>query len=512
LKNALFISAFFLTATSLFAQKDMLELLPGSDKLYFNEKLGANVLIGNVHFIYQKNKMYCDSALYFKEKNKIKAYGHVQITKESGFNLFCDSLWYDLTEEKAKLWSKVRARDLEYKLECDSMDYDSRLGRANYNNGGKVTSIDGNEILTSKIGYFYPDTKDFFFKTKVTYSSPDTDLTTDTLNYSYRIRRLNFAGKTTITQDSTVIFCEDGWYNTEKEAGELRKNAKVTKGSQVITGDTLKFNGLEKTFIGRNHVVFLDTTEKFIFKGDHLFQNDLTRKMFITKNALAIKSQKEDTLYIHADTLFSEYDTLNQPSIIKGYWGVKIFSNKIQGKCDSVSYDKANDKMDMFIAPILWSKKGELKSDTITVYFKDSVLDYAYLHQNASAVFEIDSMRYYNQIAGKVMYAYFKNDEVVKADVKGNAQSIYYPEQTEQTDTAVVVKRTGMNRIYASDLIVYLDSGEVVGITYLNKPDGRFYPINRINKEEQYIQNFKWNPFLRPKKWEDLLSTELGQP
>jgi hypothetical protein len=62
-----------------------------------------------------------------------------------------------------------------------------------------------------------------------------------------------------------------------------------------------------------------------------------------------------------------------------------------------------------------------------------------------------------------------------------------------------------MNRLYSSDINIYLDSGEVTGITYLEKPDGVFYPMNQINKDEQFIPSFKWNPMLRPKSWEEII-------
>ena len=62
-----------------------------------------------------------------------------------------------------------------------------------------------------------------------------------------------------------------------------------------------------------------------------------------------------------------------------------------------------------------------------------------------------------------------------------------------------------MNRLYASDLRIYLDSGEVVGITYFDKPDGVFYPMNKIKKEEQFISNFSWKAFLRPKYWLEII-------
>ena len=35
-----------------------------------------------------------------------------------------------------------------------------------------------------------------------------------------------------------------------------------------------------------------------------------------------------------------------------------------------------------------------------------------------------------------------------------------------------------------------MDSGEVKGITYYDKPDGIFFPMDQIKPEEQFIKNF----------------------
>lgn len=493
------------------AQKDILELIPGSERLSFDKKTGANMLAGNVHFKYEgNNHMYCDSAVYFENFSYVKAYGNVHINKKGELNLFCDSLWYDDKTKIAYLWSRVRARDQEYKLTTDSMEYNAKTDRAIYRCKGKVESIDGKEVLTSQIGYFYPGAKNFVFKTNVKYKGEDVTLTTDTLQYSYLKKRLNFYGATDIITDSTFLYCEAGFYLTDKEEGELRKNAKINKGSQFIYGDTLQYTEKRKSSEGRGNVCIEDTLEKFSFLGDYMFKSDSLQQMYLTGHALAIKEMDKDSLFIHADTLFSITDSTNKPTYIRANFGVRIFQNTMQGICDSLVYTKENDRMDMYHNPILWTNKGELKGDTIFVYLKDSIIERAEIFMNASALFEVDSTGYYNQIGGKRMLAFFKDNKVTRADVRGNAQTIYFPESNENTDTAVVVKRQGMNRLYASELRVYLDSGEVIGVTYFQKPDGKIYPIDQLNTDEQYVPGFSWNPMLRPKSWMEMVEEKTG--
>ena len=140
-----------------------------------------------------------------------------------------------------------------------------------------------------------------------------------------------------------------------------------------------------------------------------------------------------------------------------------------------------------------------MKGISMKISLQDSSLKEIQIMDQASVVMEIDSGKYYNQLAGRTMTAYFEKNELVKADVKGNAWTIFYPEEEKKNDSSLVKIRKGMNRLFASDLLVELDSGEVKSITYFDKPDGIFYPMNQIKAEEQFIKGFSWNPFLRPK-------------
>lgn len=486
------------------AQRDILELLPGAEKLIYDEKLKAQRLIGNVNFTYQGNKMYCDSAYFFEKTSEVKAYGKVHINKNDTLNLFCDSLYYNGKEKKAKLWGHVRIRDREYKITTDSMEYDSKRGQAVYRHGGKIENIVKREVLTSKVGYIYPDSKNFIFSGNVVYKTPELNMTTDTLRYQYLTKKVYFYGPTKIKSKEADIFCSKGWYQTETEEGVLQKNAEIISESKIIRGDSLYYNPMKGISIGRGNISYSDSLEPIGFTGDYFLKDDKKGKTFLTGKALCSYKLDQDTLFIHADTLTAISDSLKKVSEIQAFHHTKFFKNNIQGKCDSLSYIKSTNLMELFYQPIVWSENAELNGEKMNIYLKDTIVDKIEITNNATSIMKVDSA-YYNQIGGKKMFAYFKKSELVKVEVIGNSQTIYFPEEKKDSDTLFVVKRSGMNRIYASDIKVYLDSGEVTGITYITKPDAVFYPLNQINKEEQFIQHFQWNPLLRPKTIGDLL-------
>ncbi|MFT5860496.1 MAG: lipopolysaccharide export system protein LptA [Flavobacteriaceae bacterium] len=502
LKSALLGCALFLLPICVLAQGNILELLPGSDRLAYDDATGKARLIGNVSFLYQGNKMYCDSAHYYQRRNVVYAYGKVHINKRDTLNLFCDSLFYDGNTRKAKLWGNVRVRDDEYKLTTDSLDYDARKSQASYTNGGRVQSILRNEVLTSQVGYFHPESKNFFFSRDVVYESDKVQMTTDTLRYRYSEKKTYFYGPTNIHTVDTDIYCESGWYNTQTEEGLLQQDAWIQRETDYISGDTLLYQPLEGTSIGKGNVYYIDSTQQISFKADYALISDSLHYSYLTGHALAIKELDDDTLYIHADTLYSY--KLDSVEFMRAHSNAGIYGTKFQCKADSISYSPTKERIELFRDPIVWSNGAELKGDSIDVHLSDSVIHLVTIRSHATLLMDVAKDTLFNQIAGTRIIAYFKDNDLYQAKVHGNAMTIFYPVDEEKTDSTIIKKRMGMNRLYSSDLRIDIDSSEITGITYLEEPDGVLYPMNRIDKKEQFVPGFEWLELLRPNSFEDL--------
>lgn len=502
LKSALLIGALFLLRT-VNAQQDVLELLPGARILKFDEETGIHRLIDNVSFKYQGNIMYCDSAHYFSRFKTVRAYGHVHINKRDTLNLYCDSLLYDGRSKKAVLWGNVRARDNEYKLTTDTLHYDAGAAMAAYHYGGKVESILSKEVLTSRTGYFYPNSKNFFFSNNVVYKGQELKMTTDTLQFLYGKRTAYFFGPTYIETKDADMYCQSGWYNTSTEEGSLQQNAWLKHDKEYFEGDTLIYRPQTKEYIGKGHVFFTDTTQQISFNGDYAYSTDSLDYAFITGHAFATRYMEDDTMHIHADTLYNmKMDSLQ---MVKAFHNGKIFSRKLQSIADSIVYNQGKNKLELHYSPIVWSEAAELKGKFMDVDLDDSTIYKINIYNGANILMEVAVDSFYNQIAGKTIVAYFKENDLFKAIVNGNAQTIFFPEEETETDTTVIRKRMGMNRLYASQLVIYIDSNEITGITYQDQPDGVFYPIDKLNKDEQFIPNFSWKNALRPRSLEEII-------
>ena len=498
----------------LFSQNNLMELAPGAEKLIYNKETGEHRLLGNIHITFQSNTIYCDSASYFEKSSILKMYSNVHLNKRDTLNLYCDSLHYDSKTRKAKLWGNVRIRDRDFKITTDSLEFDSKNDVAIYRNGGRIESTLKKETLHSKSGYFHPKTKNITVSGSVLFKNETSTMYSDSLRYNYSTKKAYFYGSTKILRtDKTKIICKKGWYKMDTEEGVLQHNASISKVHQFISGDSLYINELKGVSIGKGNIYFSDNQKGMGFTGEVFYSSKKNNKSYLTGKAIVEYKLKDDTLFIHADTLFTFSDSTEQLTLVKGYHKARFYSHKTQGICDSLTYKRNIGVLEMFTQPIVWSNKAELKGETIQIYLKDSILERAEIQAKATVITEVDSMKLYNQVGGKNIIAFFNSEnELTKIDVNGNAQTIYFPEETIKKDSIIEIQRKGMSRLYSSDIKIYVDSNEFSKVVYLDQADGVFYPMEKINKEEQFIVGYSWNPSLRPKNKRDLIPTLIVKP
>ena len=65
-----------------------------------------------------------------------------------------------------------------------------------------------------------------------------------------------------------------------------------------------------------------------------------------------------------------------------------------------------------------------------------------------------------------------------------------------------------MNRLYSSDISLYFEKGDITSATYRSNPEGVLYPMTKIKKEEERVQDFKWDESKRPISWETMIMDE----
>lgn len=518
--------------------------LKHADKLIGSVK-SFDRLVGNVQFEHEGALMSCDSAHLYKD-NSMDAYGNVHMQQGDSLNLWGDVLNYKGNERRADLSGKtIRMTDGDMTLTTDHLVYDLKSKVANYTTNGTI--VNKANTLTSQIGAYSADSKTLTFSRKVKLVNPQYTMYCDTLRYLPVSKVAYFYGPTTIvaTNHRNLIYCENGYYDTNNDVCAFNRKAYLITNGQRLRGDSLWYD--RKHGIGKaiKNIEIKDTAKHVVIRGDVALYNEINDRSTITGHALFIQAnppskkkdstavkndslpdkkitprdslapsvtQQNDSLYLHADTLRSfavtdsakmkerqaAGDSLYEPErIIFAYHHAKFFRTDLQGKCDSLVYTTADSTMRLFKSPIIWSEENQLSADQIDVMTANGAIHQLELRGNSFLVSQDDSIRF-NQIKGKTMTGYFKNEELERVYVQGNGQTIYCAREKN-----VLI---GVNKADCANLMIYVKKNKVTSIVFYQKPEAQLYPPDLLPPKESKLKGFDWRDNERPETVEEIFT------
>ena len=444
--------------------------------------------------------LYCDSAFQYAKKNYVEAFGHVRLVQGDTLTLTCSKLEYDGNTKQAKAIGNVILIDKQTILKTTVLNYDRELQNVSYFSGADIS--DKGNILTSKIGIYNTGSKIFTFKKNVHITNPGQGflLDADTLQYNSLTRISTFKGETKITTKDGVITSKEGSYNTATAVMYFGGRAQVFSGDNIISGNKIDYD--EKTELGivtgdvkienkKDSITVLGQLAKYTGKNGY---------SIVSGNPLMYQVTGKDTLFLKADTLVSINDTVNKVKLLKAFFHVKLFRNDMQGICDSLVYNFYDSSIYLFRNPVLWNGKNQLVADSIWMMQKNGKMDAMHMHVNAFVISK-DTIDNYNQIKGRQITAYFKNNHINKILVEGNAESIFHALEAEK-------KVMGVNKAEAGNIVVLFKDDKLSTITYVNKPDAVFIPPHELKEEDSRLKGFKWRLKDRPTR-QDVIGSNL---
>lgn len=170
---------------------------------------------------------------------------------------------------------------------------------------------------------------------------------------------------------------------------------------------------------------------------------------------------------------------------------MKIFSDSLQGVCDSLYYSAADSTFRMYSDPVVWSTDNQLFGDTIYLLTKNKKPDQLYVFENSFAISRTKE-NFYNQIKGNRINGGFNNGEIEFMRAKGNAESVYY---LQDEDSAYI----GMNYARADAITMLFDKEGLKRVSWVNGVEGTNFPMNQIPEDKKQLRAFKWLDDRRPK-------------
>lgn len=458
------------------------------------------ILFHGVTAMHEGMKLESDSAHYNTRENSFTAFGEVTITLSDTTFIFGDRLFYDGNTRVVDIWDDtVVLVDGGTSLLANHITYERNQSTAYYTQWGHAVS--GARTLKSRQGQYNSLLKQFYIYGDVRLTDTAMLLLTDTLIYNTVTEVAHFESPTTIYTDSSIVSSSRGDYHTQTRYAISYRESAVDGNGYSIAADTLFYDDMRRYGKARSHVCIIDSSNNITCTGRYGETNQVQNYSFVTDSALVVMVDQGDTLYLHADTIFLTTDSANRLRTVRASHRVKLFRHDVQARCDSAFYQASDSTLALFHDPILWYDHYQCTADTIEVLHDTSGIRMAYLRSNCFALQQVDSEKF-NQLKGRQGIVYFTQGEPRYADIKGNAQMVYYITDGNEREGYSLV---GANVGRGTDIRIYFDDRRTPErvVTY-DKPDMYTYPVDRVPDDWKRLKDFRWLTDLRPRHPQDV--------
>jgi len=494
------------------------------------DSVSFNKLVDNVQLQQGETVMYCDSAYLFSETNNVEAFGNVVIIQPDGTRSASDYLKYIGNKKLAYLVDNVSLTDGKDNLWATEVEYDLNTKIGVYSKGGTLQS--DKTSLTSNSGVYNIRSKDARFIGDVHVTDPEYTIVSDEMGYNTETKITTFFAASVVTSDSSVLSTHCGTYNSIQEIAHFPCRSSILTKEQYMEADSLYYNKTKGFAKARNNVIAIDTTQKLTLYCQWADMNEFKKTTLATVKPVMKKMNGEDSLFIRADTFFMApvipvkdsikvvktvgkgkkkkevIEMIADTTAVKdtaelryfiGYHKVKIFSDSMQGLCDSIAYSQADSIMKMMYDPVLWSRKSQITGDTILLYTDSNKLKKMFIPDKAFVVSQSgpDKAELYDQVQGKTLTGFFHNNTIDEVLVKPNAEAIHF---STDDDGAYI----GVSEVSSARMRVLFEDQAISYILFEQEVKEKMNPLDKVNLQGLRLSRFQWLDKIRPKTLKEI--------
>ena len=474
---------------------------------------------GNVQFLHQGSTLTADEVIFYREQNFVKAIGNVKLQNADGSVITSSEMEYDGNTQKGIARKNVVLTDPGQTIKTETLYYDRVSNNAYFNTGGTIAK-DGNVMYTKSANYdLNSRIIDFTGNVKI----DNAEYTVEGVNIvqNQNTNTATFNGPTTITNKknpSNLIYTEKGNYNMNSKEVYLKKNSRIHYNDKILTGDDLYFNQITGFGTGKGNVTLRDPKEKRYMKGGYGEIYEKKDSAMMTDKPYAVKILEKDSMYFSAEKLlaYQKIDSTNplkKKSFLRAYKKARMFKTNIQLRTDSLSFNETDGIMHLNGNPIAWSDEKQVTGDKIEAYFdtEKEYIDSLRVIGNAFAISKADSLNKkdeFNQVKGKLMIVYYKENQINLAKVIGNAQAITYADDTNEKTKEV--ERIGVALSTCGTIEALFEDRRVQIISCNVGANTDIYPMSKISREKRFFTDYNWNTKDRLRKWQDIFLDSPG--
>lgn len=474
---------------------------------------------GNVQFEQQGSVLFADEVIFYEKENFVKAIGNVKLQNADGSVITAGEMEYDGNTQKGIAKKNVVLTDPRQTIKTETLYYDRIANVAYFNTGGTIS--DANNVMYTRSATYDLTTRMIDFTGNVKINNPDYIVEGSNIKQNQITNTADFFGPTTITNKqnpSNLIYTERGSYNMNSKEVYLKKNSRIHYNGKTLTGDDMYFNQISGFGTAKGNVTLRDPAENRYLKGGYGEIYEKKDSAVMTEKPYAVKILEKDSMYFSAQKLLAyqkvdDNDPLKKKSFLRAFRKARMYKSNIQVRADSLSFNETDGIMHLFGAPIAWSGEKQVTGDKIEAYFdtEKEYIDSLKVIGNAFAISKADSLNLkdeFNQVKGKLMTVYYKENQISLAKVIGNAQAITYAD--DQNESTKQVERIGVALSTCGTIEAEFDENKVQIIACNVGANSDVYPMSLIARERRFFPDFNWNTKDRLRRWEDIFLDTPG--
>ncbi|NEV93154.1 OstA-like protein [Psychroflexus sp. YR1-1] len=486
MKQLTFFFAFLLFGSSLYAQEvkkiDYTADRTRVDQDQYPDAFILSKVQNQVYFIHEGIEVWCDRAVFYQTDDFFKAFGNVRMKQGDTINMTSEYAEYNGNTQFAFASEEVVLSTPSNTLTTDSLFFNRINQETFYRSGGKVQ--DSASTITSVKGRYFMNQEKFSFRQNVKVRNPEYNIDSDYLDFYSEQGHAYLYGPSTITSETSVVYCERGFYDTRNDNGFFVKNSKIDYENRKLEGDSIFFDRPSGFASATNNIKVTDTLNQSVITGHYAEVFRMKDSLFITKHPLAAVKQENDSVFIASDTLMvtGEVEDRN----IRAFYDARIYKSDLSGKADSIHSSERTGITKLIDNPVLWSGESQITGDTIFLISNTETeeLDSLKVFYNAFMI-KKDSIEGFNQIKGKELYGLFEDNEIYEVDVIKNTESLFYL-RDETSDLM------GINKSISARIKILLEDQEIVDLYYYTNVDSNTYPSSVFPETEKKLKGFNW--------------------
>ncbi len=292
--------------------------------------------------------------------------------------------------------------------------------------------------------------------------------------------------------ESGTLVAQNGLYYQARDSAVFRGNVQLADSTQYLEADSLFMNRSEELYELFGRVYAEDFEDNVMFAGNYLYA-DSTGYRLLEENAwlMEVSESEADTTHLLANRI--ELREEEDRSSMDAHGAVRIWTSKFSAIADTVNYRENPDQFTLRSSPILWQNRMQLTGPFIEAILEDDNISFMESYPQPIIVMEDSVSARLHQMTGDTLHAYFDDGILDRIKVFDNTQSIFHNlDENDEPDGLIEMISIGPLEMYFTD-------GEIDSLVALRNIDGSYLPESPQNVERQ-LDNFQWNPDLRPLK------------